>query len=182
MPLTMPTTFAILNNLNGTSIFVLALIGLLLFGKELPSMARKAAKQYFRYKKMISDATGDIQREMESAANQIEEEKRKLEREVNKEMESTSAALDVRDKPTESQPAADNSYSNGAVPPGSYSAGTPLDLPPKPQADPLSLDIASPGSLSHRATNPVKSAAAQAAALDSIQKNVPAPSKIPPPL
>src|SRR5438105_552727 len=101
MPSTMFTTFAIFNNLTPTSIFVIAIIGLLLFGKELPSMARKAAKQYFRYKKMISDATGDIQREMESAANQIEEEKRKLEKEVNKEIEAANSALDVSDKAPE---------------------------------------------------------------------------------
>ena len=186
MPLSMftpITQFAILNNLNGTSIFVLALIGLLLFGKELPSMARKAAKQYFRYKKMITDATGDIQREMESAANQIEEEKRRLEREVNKEMDTVSAGLDMNAGSTDNASIAnENAYSSGSNPPGSYGGSTPAELPPKPQADPLALDIASPGSLSHKATIPVKSPAAQALALDSIQKNVPPPSKIPPPL
>src|SRR5436190_22481982 len=81
-------TLAIFNNINGTTILVLGIIGLLLFGKDLPVMARKLAKEYFRYKRMLSDATSDIRREMESAADQIEEEKRKIEREVSTEIPS----------------------------------------------------------------------------------------------
>jgi len=182
---------AFLNNINGTSIFVLGIIGLLLFGKDLPVMARKLAKEYFRYKRMISDATSDIRREMESAADQIEEEKRKLQREVETEMPSlNNLATEASNGSNYSN---GNSYSNGSN--GSsesngngsgYASNTDIpsetsrisEPPPKPAANPLSLDVPSPSS--HRATDVAKSTSESAANLDKPQKDVPPPSKIPP--
>src|ERR1017187_10140765 len=69
-------------NIGGTQIIILGLFGLLIFGKDLPTIARNAARQYYFYKKKFSDATADLRREMDNAASAIEEEKRKLEREV----------------------------------------------------------------------------------------------------
>lgn len=168
-----------------TMIIALLLIGLLLYGKELPMIARNAVKQYYRYKRMINDATADLRREMDSVADHLEEEKRKLQDSIQKEIDETKNTLSDEQKPDENknadEPTVDNSYSNGSTPPAPYDH-TPGEVPPKPAADPLSLDVSSPGTLSHRATEPVKSAADRVAKLDSIQKNVPPPSKIPPPL
>lgn len=181
----LPQTLAIFNNITPGSLLVLALLGLLLFGKELPTMARNAARQYYRYKRMITEATSDIRREMDNAADQIEEEKRKLEREVHKEMDSAKSSIESGVSSDEY--ASSDAYLNGSSGSGDsaspYSSPTVTpEPPPKPKADPLSLDVASPGTISHKATDAVQSPAAQIAKLDTIQKNVPPPKKIPPPL
>jgi len=171
--------FAILNNLNASSIFLLGLVGLLLFGKDLPLIARNLAKEYFRYKKMINEATADIQREMESAASHLENEKRKLQSEINDSVPSLDNVMHSNDL---SNSAYNNdSYGEGDIPVQSQQ-NTIATPPSKPAADKLSLDVPSPSSMSHRATDPVKSPAAHVAALDTYQKAVPPPSKIPPPL
>lgn len=173
----MSPTFAIFNNLNASSIFVLGLMGLLLFGKDLPLIARKLAKEYFRYKKMINDATSDIQREMESAANHLEEEKRRFESEVNSTVPSLDHTINSDSEKNGTESSNGSSYGDIPADPPPYSSAQQ-----KPSADPLSLDVPAPSSLSHRATEPVKSPAAQVAALDTFQKGVPPPTKIPPPI
>ena len=65
---------------------ILGFFGLLLFGKDLPTIARNVARQYYFYKRKFADATADLRREMDNAASVIEEEKRKLEREVTQGM------------------------------------------------------------------------------------------------
>lgn len=176
----MSPTFAILNNLNASSIFVLGLIGLLLFGKDLPLIARKVATEYFRYKKMINEATADIQREMESAANHLENEKRSLQASLS----TTVPSLDsmVNQSATDTYDSADNgsTYADSHVP--EPSTHHPVSAPSKPAADPLALDVPSPSSMANRGTDPVKSPAAQVAKLDTYLKSVPPPSKIPPSL
>lgn len=163
--------------------FVLGLVGLLLFGKDLPLMVRKAATEYFRYKKLITEATVDIRRELDTAATHLENEKRKLEEEVHK----TMPRLDDHTDPVESAsnnsydtPADQMTYGDGDLPAQAHQ--NTIEAPYKPVADPLALDVPSPSSLSHRGTDAVKSPAAQVAALDTYQKGVPPPSKIPPPL
>ncbi len=171
----------IANLLSFQSMFILGLVGLLLFGKDLPLMIRKAATEYYRYKKLISEATSDIRRELDSAATQIENEKRKIQDEVDKLKHDD---LDDKDKMEAKDPydatIGDTGYGGGDIPAPTHPHS--IEAPAKPAADPLSLDVPSPSSLSHRATDPVKSAAAQAAALDTYQKGVPPPTKIPPPL
>ena len=157
----MSPTFAFLNNINASSMFVLGLLGLLLFGKDLPLIARKLAKEYFRYKKMINDATSDIQREMESAANHLEEEKRRFESDVNSTVPSLDHVVNSDSTPKQIESSNGSSYGDIPADPPPYSNATPQ----KPSADPLSLDVPAPSSLSHRATEPAKSPAAQVAAL-----------------
>lgn len=41
-------TLAFLNNINGAFIVVVGILGLLLFGKDVPNLARKLVKGYFR--------------------------------------------------------------------------------------------------------------------------------------
>ncbi|MEI6232764.1 MAG: hypothetical protein WCT04_06920 [Planctomycetota bacterium] len=171
---------AILNNLNATSIFFLGLVGLLLFGKDLPLIARNLAKEYFRYKKMINEATADIQREMESAATHLENEKRKLESEINTTIPSLDNTINPSsNETTTSDPYSNGSYGDGEIP--SYSSHHTNETPAKPAADPMALDVPSPSSHT-RSTDAVKSPAANVAKLDTYQKSVPPPSRIPPSL
>ena len=160
--------------------FVLGLVGLLLFGKDLPLMIRKAATEYFRYKKLITEATADIRRELDTAATHLENEKRKLEEEVNKTIPRLDDTMSMSTKNSYDTPADQSTYGDGDVP--AQARQHSIEAPFKPAADPLALDVPSPTSLTHRVTEAAKSPAAQVAALDTYQKGVPPPSKIPPPL
>ncbi len=163
--------------LNPVALFVLGVVGLLLYGKDLPLIIRKAAKEYYRYKKLINEATADIRGELESAANQLEEEKRKLQLEAEASVPSLNDSEPPPDTPASTEDST-NGSENSIAPP----RPAPSEPPPKPSADPLALDVPAPSTLAHRATESVKTPAAQAAALDTLQKGVPPPSKIPPPL
>ena len=183
----LPIVANVFNLLDGSHLIVLAIVGLLLFGKDLPVMARRAAKEYFRFKRMISDATSDIRREMESAADQIEEEKRKIQSEVNTSMDSLNTIADTASSNGSSSNGSNGTNGasveangNGTVYPYGDTPESPRisQPPPKPAADPLALDVPTPST--HRATEPARSPAASVAQLDAFQKSVPPPGKIPP--
>jgi len=166
-------------NFSPGTLIMLGIIGLLLFGKDLPLIARKLATEYFRYKKMINEATSDIRSELESAANQIEEEKRRIQMAAEASVSSLNdITADTPDTPASADTSTADTPTNTIEPP----RAAPSEVPSKPSADPLALDVPAPSSLSHRSTEPAKSPAAQVAALDTLQKGVPPPSKIPPPL
>jgi Sec-independent protein translocase protein TatA len=65
---------------NPVSLFVVGVVGLLLFVKDLPLIIRHMAKEYCRHKKLIRDAQAEIHREMELAEQRLKEEKRLLHR------------------------------------------------------------------------------------------------------
>jgi Sec-independent protein translocase protein TatA len=168
---------------SGTQMLVMGFLGLLIFGKDLPTIARNAARQYYIYKRKFSEATADLRREMDNAASVIEEEKRKLEREIKESMptldehaEPTAASADPLTA-TDADPNLNGTPDEPATPPASA-----IPAPPqKPSADPLSLDVPAPGTLAHRVTEPAKSTVAKAKELDQL-KTVPPPTKIPPAL
>jgi|GEM_PF-1776474 len=185
----------IFNLLDGTHLIVLCIFGLLLFGKDLPIIARKVAKEYFRYKRMINDATSDIRREMDNAADQIEEEKRKIISDLDKENEASNGAASSNgssDYNPGGSSNGENSESNGSengspdYPYGDTPPDAPqsrlVQTPAKPIADPLALDVPVPSATTQRATEAVKTPVASVAQLDTFQKSVPPPSRIPPPL
>lgn len=68
---------ALLNDLGGGEILVIGIAALLLFGRDLPVIARKFGRLVAEFKRGMSDASLDIRREMNAAADQVEETGRK---------------------------------------------------------------------------------------------------------
>lgn len=69
----MPWTVAIFNDLGGGELLVLVIIGLLIFGKDLPHMARKWGKMTADFKRNMAEASTELQREMNLAASELDE-------------------------------------------------------------------------------------------------------------
>ena len=60
-------------DVGGSQLIILAIIGLLLFGKDLPTISRKAGKVLANLKRTVSEVSVEIQREMNAAADSAEE-------------------------------------------------------------------------------------------------------------
>ena len=59
---------ALFNDVGGGELMVVAVVALLLFGKEMPTMMRKFGRMYANFKRQLSDASAELQREMNDAA------------------------------------------------------------------------------------------------------------------
>jgi len=129
---------------------LIGLIALLLFGKSLPSVARNVGKQYHSFKRLITDASSEIRREMDAAADSID----KVAEETKKAADLDNIMNDSR-KPTVS--AESHNYE-------SHSYEKPIDKP---------VEVAPRNSIP---------SVSHAAALDNLQRNIPPPTKIPPPV
>ena len=60
------------SDVGGGEVMLIGLIALLLFGKSLPSVARNVGKQYHSFKRLITDASSEIRREMDAAADSLD--------------------------------------------------------------------------------------------------------------
>ena len=69
----MPCPIALLGDVGGGEVIIIGIIALLLFGKNLPSVSRNIGKALAEFKKSVSDASSEIQREMHAAAQVVED-------------------------------------------------------------------------------------------------------------
>jgi sec-independent protein translocase protein TatA len=68
----MVQTLALFSDVGGSEVLILGIVALLLFGKNLPSVSRNIGRAIAEFKRAASDATTEIQREMNSAAEAVE--------------------------------------------------------------------------------------------------------------
>ena len=68
----MPPPLALFSDVGGTEILVIGIIALLLFGKNLPSVSRNVGKVIAEFKRGLSDASAEIHREMNAAAEVVD--------------------------------------------------------------------------------------------------------------
>ena len=160
----MQQTLAFLQDIGGGEMVIVGIVALLLFGKNLPTQARNIGKAIGEFKKTLNDAKGEITKEMDNAAREVEK-----------------AAADAKLKET----VADLHNSIKGEPP--QKLDMPMHNPPAPVAapeKPMGLDAPSASSVAtssmEKARAPV--AVSHAAALDNLERNIPAPKKIPPPI
>jgi sec-independent protein translocase protein TatA len=142
----MPLPLALFSDVGGGEVMVIAVIALLLFGKNLPSVSRNIGRALAEFKRAASTATTEIQREMNSVAAAVEQDAPK--------------------------PPAPFTVSATPVPRAPEQSMAREDAP-----RPASLDTAAP----QPAPRP-QPAVSPAAALDTLDRAIPAPVKIPPPI
>jgi len=162
----MHQTFAFLQDIGGGEMVIVGIVALLLFGKNLPTQARNIGKAIGEFKKTLNDAKGEITKEMDNAAREVEKaaEDAKLKETVadlHKSIKDEPASK--LDMPTHNPPAA-----------------APVPAPEKP----MGLDSPSASSVATSSLEKPRAAVAvsHAAALDNLERNIPAPKKIPPPI
>ncbi len=177
----MTPTLALFSDVGGGEIIVIGVIALLLFGKNLPSVSRSVGKALAQFKKGLSDATSEIRTEMDAAASEVEAAKKDATSGVNLDL---NLNLDLKDKPAVSA-----TRTNGHKPP---SSAPPIAALPEvssiPKADVRGLDSSTafsepvrPPLVVRPATGTVASRAPGVSPA-TVDINVPAPSKIPPPV
>lgn len=87
----MLTTLAILQDVGSGEVLVIGVIALLLFGKNLPTVSRNIGRAIAEFKRSVSDASSEIRREMQAAAQAVDD---------------TSSILDASQKPVIQNPTA----------------------------------------------------------------------------
>lgn len=157
-------TVALLSDVGGGEMIIVGIVALLLFGRNLPTQARNIGKAIGEFKRTLSEAKTEITKEMDNAAREVEK-----------------AAADAKIK--ESLADIDRSISDDP--------GPKLDMPPPSTPvlvaapeKPMGLDAPSAGSASVSTTDNLRApgAVSGAAALDNLERNIPAPKNIPPPI
>ena len=150
------------SDVGGGEMVVMGLVALLLFGKNLPKQARNLGRAITEFKRTLNQATEEIHREIRAAADTAEEAVKDATNEVAKDNPFPAVQQEVRNQLSEVSPALP--ASDTAPPPGPvtspYNTGTASSEAPRPAA--LSVSAA--------------------AALDDLARNLPPPSKIPPPV
>ena len=144
---------ASLSNLFSADMLIIGVLALLLFGKNLPTVARNVGKTIAEFKRAASMATSEIRREMDDAAR----------------------AADVK-----SELRTDNLMGSGAAP--SQAPRTPDATSGKPRVQPAAASNTgayTPAPATPRTSQP---AVSPAAALDTFRIDVKPPTKIPPPV
>ncbi|MFH0938937.1 MAG: twin-arginine translocase TatA/TatE family subunit [Planctomycetota bacterium] len=71
----MPHTLALFNDVGGGEVLLISIVALLLFGKNLPTVSRKAGRIIASFKRGIAEASGEINREIRAAADAMEKVK-----------------------------------------------------------------------------------------------------------
>ena len=72
----MPHTLALFNDVGGGELLIIGIAALLLFGKELPAVTRKVGRVIAQFKRGMAEASAEINREMNAAADSVEKAKR----------------------------------------------------------------------------------------------------------
>jgi Sec-independent protein translocase protein TatA len=156
----MQPCLAFLSDLGGNEIIVLGIIALILFGRNLPTQARTLGRKLAEFKRTISEASQELHREMDAAADTLAEVQKdiakddplpKVASELNASLEN-AASPDAT--PAPDQPP-DYSTSSSSVPPPAAAPTAPA--PPTP-------------------------ALSDAAALDTLARNIRPPKAIPRPI
>ena len=157
-----PRVIAIFNDVGGGEVIVIGIVALLLFGKDLPAVTRKFGKVYGEIKKTLSDASSEIRREMDAAAHSVDDATKDL-KNVTKDVKWTPSSL--LDLPVVNPPPAQPTL---APPPASI-----------PQNGNGQNNY---GSVPHDAPRSLPRTISASAALDTYQREVVPPTKIPPPV
>lgn len=145
------------SDVGGGEIVVIGVIALLLFGKSLPSVSRNLGRALAEFKRTISQASSEIHKEMEAAAESVDT----ATQELKKDDTLAGVGQEIKDALEEPTPS--------ATPP--EAAPAPAPAAAASTAEPAPVD-------SQRAA----AAVSAAAALDELARNLPPPSKIPPPV
>lgn len=143
------------SDVGGGEMIIVGIIALLLFGKNLPTVSRNVGRAIAEFKKTLSAASSEIKREMDAAAAEVE-----------------ASTKDIKNDNTldEVKSSIKNAFSDdtGGSSGSAYSA--PASLPSDiPSSEPERPKIMAPS-------------ISDAAALDALPRNIPAPSKVPPPI
>jgi Sec-independent protein translocase protein TatA len=125
---------AFLNNLGLTELVVIAVIAVLIFGKDLPQAASKAYLQARKLRNAVDDLRRDsgIEREIRNIERNMREaewEMRKLENQTRSELKSVARAEPTETRPTRAPEPPPNPEATAPVEPA---AGEP---PPGPARD-----------------------------------------------
>ena len=162
----MHQTLAFLQDIGGGEMIIVGIVALLLFGKNLPTQARNIGKAIGEFKKTLNDAKGEITKEMDNAAREMEK-----------------AAHDAKLKETVAD--LHNSIKGDPAPKLDIpSYNTPAPSPVAAPEKPMGLDSPSATSVATSSLDTPRApgAVSHAAALDNLERNIPAPKKIPPPI
>ncbi len=161
-------TLALLGDLGGGEMVIVGIVALLLFGRNLPTQARNIGKAIGEFKRTLNDAKTEITKEMDNAAREVE-----------------LAAADAKIK--ESISDIDRTLRDDPKPEPQARLDVPTPTPPATAAvpdKPMGLDSPSAGSISQSTLEKPRNSGAvsDAAKLDSLERNIPPPTKIPPPI
>jgi len=166
-----PTLAFGFSDVGGGEILVVGIIALLLFGKNLPRQARNLGRAIAEFKRTINQASDEIHREIDAAATDVEESTKDVAQDIAKDNPVSGVEEAVRSGME--QPAATQSVADTAPPPG-----TPVtSSEPRESASSAAQPSADSGPAPQTAT-----AVSSAAALDDLVRNLPPPSKVPPPV
>ena len=156
-----PTLAFGFSDVGGGEIVVIGIIALLLFGKNLPMQARNLGRAIAEFKRTISEASNEIHREMEAAADGMEKTVEEVAAEVKKDdpLAGVEHAITGEGNPS----AAPQTAADTAPPAGSPVTSPAAATPEVPAAA-------------------AASAVSSAAALDDLVRNLPPPTTVPPPL
>jgi len=163
----MPVTLAFFSDIGGGEMLIVAVIALLLFGKSLPTTARTVGKTIAQFKHALNSATSELKKEMDNAAEEIDK--------AAKSAELDKTVDDLRK-------IEDNYYKE----PPSLTTTPSTPAPATPSIETLAsldkpiMDYSTPATTLEKSRAPI--ALSQAAGLDNLERNIPAPTKIPPPL
>jgi sec-independent protein translocase protein TatA len=83
------STVAFLQDVGGGEMLVIAIVALLIFGRDLPNVSRKVGKALAEFKKNVSDASSQIQHEMDAAAREVDDTLK----EPKKDLSSTTSQI-----------------------------------------------------------------------------------------
>jgi TatA/E family protein of Tat protein translocase len=150
-------------------IIVIGIVALLLFGKNLPKQARNIGKAIAEFKRTLNDASSEIHREMDAAAEGMEE----AAKDVGNEIAKDNPLQDVQ------QAVAGDNPSPAASPVASDTApapGTPITESATATA------TATPAAAAEAPAPQTAKAVSNPAALDDLLRNIPPPTNVPPPL
>ena len=154
------------SDIGGGEMVVMGLLALLLFGKNLPKQARNLGRAITEFKRTLNQATEEIQREIRAAADTTEEAVKETAHEIAKDNPFPAVQQEVKNSFNEISPA-------------------PAPAPPASDTAPSPGPVTSPyntGTASTEAPRPAALTVSAAAALDELARNLPPPSKIPPPV
>lgn len=146
-------------------IIIIGIVALLLFGKNLPKQARNIGKAIAEFKRTLNDASSEIHREMDAAAEGMEE----AAKDVSNEIAKDNPLQDVQ------QAVAGDNASPAASPVASDTApapGTPITTESAPAA----------AAAAETPAPQTATAVSNPAALDDLLRNIPPPTSVPPPL
>lgn len=159
-------TLALLSDIGGGEMLIVGVVALLLFGRNLPTQARNIGKAIGEFKKTLNEAKTEITKEMDNAAREVEKAA------ADAKIKESIADIDrtIKDEPA---PRLD-------VPTHSSPAPVASAIPERPMG--LDTPGASAASVTSADKSRAPAAISTAAALDNLERNIPAPKTIPPPI